>query len=170
MCKAQIVTTATRHVHLFEAIVAQVADGIIFADRQGAIQLWNAGAEAIFGYAADETLGQSLELIIPERLRTGPHSTRRSKPAGPKYGRKVMATRSMRKDGTKLYVDLSFALVTTETGAMVGSVAMARDITSRYLADNELRKRVGELQEKIRGLSATSRLRNSSTQIQGVDR
>jgi len=61
----------------------------------------------------------------------------------------------MHKNGSKLYVDLSFALVTEETEAVVGAVAMARDITSRYLAENELRKRVGELEEKIRALSAT---------------
>lgn len=147
--------------NLFEAIVAQVADGIIFADRQGAIRLWNAGAEAIFGYAADEVLGQSLNLIIPDRLRSAHWAAfdKALETGRTKYGRKVMATRSMHKDGRKLYVDLSFAVVTEETGAVAGSVAMARDITSRYLADDELRKRVGELEEKVRALSATPQVK-----------
>ena len=51
------------------AIVEQVADAIIFADRQGVIRLWNPAAEAVFGFSADEMIGQSLDLIIPERLR-----------------------------------------------------------------------------------------------------
>ena len=44
-------------------------DAVIFADRSGVIRLWNSGAEAIFGYEAAEALGQTLDLIIPERLR-----------------------------------------------------------------------------------------------------
>ena len=55
--------------NLFLAIVEQASDAIIFADRQGVIRLWNPAAEAVFGYAADEAIGQSLDLIIPERLR-----------------------------------------------------------------------------------------------------
>ncbi len=141
--------------NLFEAIVAQVADGIIFADRQGAIRLWNAGAEAIFGYAADEVIGQSLNLIIPERLRSAHWAAfdKAVEIGSTKSGRKVMATRSMHKDGSKLYVELSFALVTEGTGAVVGAVAMARDVTTRYLAEGELRKRVTELEEQVKTLS-----------------
>lgn len=150
-----------KRLNVFEAIVGQVADGIIFADRHGAIRLWNAGAEAIFGYAADEVLGQSLNVIVPERLRSAHWAAfdKAVETGRTKYGRKVMATRSMQKDGSKLYVDLSFALVTDETGEVVGSVAMARDITSRYLADSELRKRVGELEEKVRALTAAPRFK-----------
>ena len=55
--------------YLFQAIVEQVSDAIIFADRQGAIRLWNTGAEAVFGYSSEEVIGQSLDVIIPERLR-----------------------------------------------------------------------------------------------------
>jgi ferredoxin-NADP reductase len=49
--------------------VENTQEAIIFADREGMIRLWNTGAEAIFGYTAAEVLGQSLELIIPERLQ-----------------------------------------------------------------------------------------------------
>jgi PAS domain S-box-containing protein len=54
--------------NLFQAIVEQAPDPIIFADRDGAIRVWNRGAETVFGYAADEVLGKSLDVIIPERL------------------------------------------------------------------------------------------------------
>ena len=55
--------------NLFQAIVEQAPDAIIFVDHGGAIQVWNHGAETVFGYAAAEVLGKSLNVIIPERLR-----------------------------------------------------------------------------------------------------
>jgi PAS domain S-box-containing protein len=55
--------------NLYQAIVEQGPDAIIFADRDGSIQVWNRGAETVFGYAAAEVLGKSLDVIIPERLR-----------------------------------------------------------------------------------------------------
>jgi len=53
---------------LYKAIVDQAPDAIIFADPQGLIRLWNAGAEAIFGFSSTEALNQSLDLIIPADL------------------------------------------------------------------------------------------------------
>lgn len=54
---------------LYKQIVTNAQDAIIFADRDGTVRLWNSGAEAMFGYKAEEALGQSLDLIIPDRLR-----------------------------------------------------------------------------------------------------
>jgi PAS domain-containing protein len=53
-----------------DAILGASADAILAADRDGIIQVWNPGAERIFGYPAHEAVGQSLDLIIPECLRT----------------------------------------------------------------------------------------------------
>ena len=50
-------------------IVAGSPDAILYAERDGIIRYWNAGAARIFGFAAAEALGQSLDIIIPERLR-----------------------------------------------------------------------------------------------------
>src|SRR5206468_3716212 len=55
---------------LADRILEQVADAMIYADRSGAIIRWNQASAALFGYSADEALGQSLDLIIPEHLRT----------------------------------------------------------------------------------------------------
>jgi PAS domain-containing protein len=52
-----------------DAILSASADAVVAADRDGIISFWNPGAERIFGYTAAEALGQSLDLIIPERLR-----------------------------------------------------------------------------------------------------
>ena len=107
---------------LTSALVEQSPDAMIFADREGAIRLWNRAAEALFGYAAAEVLGGSLDVIIPERLR-GAHwaGYRRAITTGEtKYGNRVLTTRSARKDGARLYVELSFAL----TALVIGSALL----------------------------------------------
>ncbi|WP_313950924.1 PAS domain S-box protein [Accumulibacter sp.] len=120
---------------LFEAIVAQAPDVIIFADCKGAIRVWNQGAETVFGYTAAEVLGDSLDVIIPERLRKahwdGFHKAIDS--GQTKHRNKVLTTRSAHKDGSKLYVELSFGLVRDASGAVVGSLAIGRDCTDRHL-------------------------------------
>ena len=52
-----------------DAILAAAADAVVATDRDGIIRVWNPGAERIFGHRADEALDQSLDLIVPERLR-----------------------------------------------------------------------------------------------------
>ncbi len=138
--------------NLFLAIVAQGSDAIIFADREGVIRLWNPAAEAVFGYAADEAIGQSLDLIIPERLRE-PHwkAFHQAIEAGrTKLGRKALVTRSGHKSGQKLYVDLSFAIVKDDAGEVAGSVAVARDATERYASEVALKQRITELEAHLK--------------------
>lgn len=122
--------------NFFQAIVEQAPDAIIFADRDGAIRVWNHGAEAVFGYAAAEVLGNSLDVIIPERLRRAHwEGFRRAFDTGQtKYGNRVLTTRSVHKNGSKLYVDLSFALIRDAAGIIVGALAIGRDCTARHVA------------------------------------
>jgi signal transduction histidine kinase len=65
-----------------------------------------------------------------------------------------MTTRSVQKDGSDLYVDLSFALVKDDAGGVLGAVAVARDITGRYLAERESRRRLAELEADVKPLSS----------------
>lgn len=138
------------NLELCQAIVEQAPEAIIFADREGMIRLWNAGAETVFGHTTTEALGQSLDIIIPERLRRAHWDgfNRAVNTGQQKYVNRVLSTRSMHKNGTKLYVDLSFALVRNEAGSVVGALAVGRDCTARYLADVALRARLKELEEK----------------------
>ncbi len=129
---------------LFQAIVEQTPDAVIFSDPQGTIRLWNRGAEAVFGFAADEVLGQSLDLIIPERMREA-HWTamhRAIDEGQVRGGSRVRTTRSLHKDGRKLYVDLSFSLIVDAAGSVLGAAAVGRDCTERYLAEKALRERL----------------------------
>lgn len=116
-----------------DLILAQIADAVIYADRNGIIQRWNQGAESIFGFSAGEALGQSLDLIIPEHLRV-PHwrgfDAALNSGTTRLHGRPTV-TRALHKSGNKLYVEMSFALVIDPTDGVLGSVAVARDITER---------------------------------------
>jgi PAS domain S-box-containing protein len=136
---------------LSDVLVEQAPDAVIFADAQGAIRIWNGRAQQIFGYAASEALGESLNIIIPERLRAAHWrgfeaalTTRQTKYAG-----RVLTTRSVHKDGRTLYVDLSFALIDDANGNVLGVLAIARDATERYLEHKKLLDRVGQLEAKL---------------------
>lgn len=148
--------STSQQADLFRALIEQVADAVIFADREGRIRVWNAGAEAVFGYAADEVLGRRLDVLIPVRLRSAHWKAFDEAIATgqQKYGRESMTTRSVHKDGSDLFVDLSFALVKDAAGQVFGAVAMARDITSRFRADKESRRRIAELEAQVEALSS----------------
>jgi PAS domain S-box-containing protein len=127
--------------HVYEAVVEQAPDAIIFADAAGVIRLWNHAAESIFGYAAAEVLGANLDVIIPERLRAA-HWAGFNKALASgvtKSAGRVLTTRSVHKDGRKLYVDVSFALLKNADGTVAGAIAIARDATERYLAGKTAR-------------------------------
>ena len=148
-------------VDLFRAIVDEAAEAIIFADREGAIRLWNGGAERIFGHTSAEALGQSLDLIIPERLRAAHWAgfDRALSTGGTKYAGRVLTTRAVHKNGSTLYVDLSFGLVKDRDGGISGSFAIGRECTERYLADKALKARVAELENKAAAAPGMRRVR-----------
>jgi PAS domain S-box-containing protein len=122
---------------LHRAIVEAAPEAIIFADREGIVRLWNSGAEAIFGWPAAEALGRGLDMIIPERFRAGHNAGyRRAMESGQvRLGGRVLTTRSQHRDGSKLYVDLSFGLVKDEAGVPLGAFAIGRDVTARQLEE-----------------------------------
>lgn len=114
-------------------ILDQVADALIYADRSGNIMRWNDACRALFGYSAEEALGQSLDLIIPEHLRAAHwkgFDAAMASGATKLQGRPTL-TRAVHKSGRKLYVEMTFAVVKAAEGVALGSVAMARDVTER---------------------------------------
>ena len=137
---------------LEQRIVAEAQDAIIYADREGTIRLWNGGAETVFGYAADDALGQSLDLIIPERLRRRHWDGYRTVMATgeTKYGRELLSVPAMRKDGTRISVEFSIAMLRDEQGSVVGIAAILRDVSERFERDRSLRGRLAELEAQLR--------------------
>jgi len=137
---------------LVRRIVAEAQDAIIYADREGAIRIWNAGAEVIFGYTATEAMGQSLDLIIPERLRQrhweGYHRVMAT--GETKYGRELLAVPGVRKDGTRISLEFSIAPLRDEEGSLIGIAAILRDVTERFEQDRALRAQIKELEAQLR--------------------
>lgn len=114
-------------------IVEDVADALIYSDRSGTIVRWNRASTGLFGFSADEALGQNLDLIIPEHLRAAHWKGFEAAIASGsmKLAGRPTLTRALHKSGRKLYIEMTFALVRDAGGAVLGSVAMARDVTER---------------------------------------
>lgn len=110
------------------ALLEQLPDAVIASDREGVIRYWNAAAVTLFGFAADEAIGQSLDIIIPEHLRA-PHwkGYHAALAAGKtKYSGKPLTTRALSRDGGKLYVAMLFGVLHDPDGSAWGAVAVAR--------------------------------------------
>jgi PAS domain S-box-containing protein len=134
-------------------IVEATGDAVLFGDREGKIRFWNAGAEVTFGWTAAEAVGQSMDLIIPERLR-GRHWGGWDKTMATgltKYGRELLAVPATRKDGSALSIEFTIQLLRDEQGAILGAAAIIRDVTARWNRDRELRKRLKELESQLGG-------------------
>ena len=126
---------------LAERVLACMMEAVIHADRQGLIALWNPAAETMFGFSAAEAIGQSLDIIIPERLREahwrGFHAAIAS--GRTRLNGRPTVTRALHKSGATLYVEMSFAMVCAPSGEVIGSVAVARDATERVQREKAAR-------------------------------
>ena len=135
---------------LYEQIMTHAPEAIIYADREGKIQLWNDGATRIFGYTAEDAMGQSLDLIIPERQR-GRHweGYKKVMQTGvSRYGVDLLSVPAVRKDGSRLSLEFSVVLVRDEAGQPAGVAAIMRDVTARWQQDRELKARLAALEAK----------------------
>jgi PAS domain S-box-containing protein len=131
---------------LYEAIVRDAPDAIVYADDAGVIRLWNRAAERIFGFTADEVVGKTLDVIIPERLR-GRHweGYRRVMETGvTRYGAgDLLAVPALRKGGERISIEFTIVPFHDEQGRMSGIAAIMRDVTARFEEMKELRRRAG---------------------------
>ena len=127
---------------LSDSILKSIHEAIIYADLKGIIQYWNHGSEMVFGFTAEEAVGQSLDIIIPEKLRKAHwDGYEKAIARGDTIsGRGSRITRATHKTGQTLYVDMSFALVRDQSDQLIGSLAVARDATERYLEERKLRQ------------------------------
>ena len=132
----------------YRRIVETVGDAVIFADRDGIIRLWNRAAEGIFGYTEEEAIGQSLDLIIPERQRE-PHWKgygRVMLDGVTKYGSEALAVPAVTKDGERISIEFTINLLRDGDGKVLGPVAVVRDVTARWIREKELRQRLAFLE------------------------
>ena len=131
------------HPELAERILDQVADAVIFADHSGTIARWNRASCTLFGHSAEEAIGKSIDLIIPEHLRAAHWAgfdAAMTKGVMKLQGRPTV-TRAVHKDGRRLYIEMTFAIVRGALdGEILGSVAMARDVTERVEKERAARR------------------------------
>ena len=132
-------------------LVASIGDAVVVSDAEGRITLWNAAAEHMFGFSEDEALGQSLDLIVPERQRKrhwdGYAETMRS--GQTKYGTQLLRVPALHKEGRTLSIAFTVALLNDETGTAREIVAVIRDETVRWAEERDLRRRLAECEARV---------------------
>ncbi len=133
---------------LADQIIREAHDAIIMADREGVIRLWNRGAEMIFGFSAAEALGQSLHIIIPEKLRARhDHGYQQVMKAGrSRYSSELLAVPALTKDGHRISVEFTIILIRDDHDHILGVAAIIRDVTSRWEKERALQRRLAELE------------------------
>jgi PAS domain S-box-containing protein len=125
------------------AIVDSSDDAIISKDLGGIVTTWNDGAERLFGYAAGEMIGKSVTLLMPPHLADEVTNTYDQLFRGERI--EHFETTRVRKDGTSVGISLSMSLVRNAQGRVVGTSAIARDITARKKAELDLAERTKQL-------------------------
>ena len=151
-------------------IVQATPLAIVFADRDGLIRLWNTGAEGMFGYSADEVLGESMDFMIPERHRDRHWEgyARVMQSGVTKYGHQLLAVPAITKTGRRISIEFNVALLRSPSGEVIGAAATIQDVTERWERDKQLRARLAATQEKLREVEATSN-RSTAKHGNGID-
>lgn len=128
-------------------LVSDAADAILVADPEGRITVWNRGAERIFGFSEAEAIGQSLDLVIPERLRdrhwTGYRQTMATGKS--RYGAgDLLSVPALTKDGRTISVEFTVMPLAGADGKLVGIAAILRDVTQRFEELKRLRRELAQ--------------------------
>ncbi|CAO3403004.1 PAS domain-containing protein [Azospirillum palustre] len=125
------------------ALLNSPAEAIVYSDREGLIRFWNGGAERVFGFTAEEALGQSLDIIIPERQRQRHWEgyDEVMKTGVSRYGSgDLLSVPALRKDGSRISVEFTIVPLKDADGAMLGMASVMRDVSARFEELKTLRR------------------------------
>ena len=113
------------------SILNSSADAIVFVDNRNLVQVWNRGAELLFGYTAEEMVGHTFRRLVPPEIDAAAELRRIQEEAARKGSvRDYVATR-ITKDGRRVAVDITRTPVLSETGEVIGSTVIIRDVTAK---------------------------------------
>jgi PAS domain S-box-containing protein len=129
-------------------LVECVGDAIIVADVQERIVLWNPSATRIFGYTEEEALGNTLDLIVPERQRQRHNEgyAHSMETGTTRYGTSLLKVPAKHKDGRVLSIAFTVGMLFDDAGKANGVVAIIRDETERFAEERALKKRISDLE------------------------
>ena len=133
---------------LWERLAVDCPDAVVFADREGKIRFWNPSATRIFGFAENEALDQTLDLIVPENLRARHWAGYDRVMGGDEshYGPgDLLSVPAIRKDGTRISIEFTVLPMRDAAGAMLGIAAFLRDVTARFEELRALRRELAML-------------------------
>jgi PAS domain S-box-containing protein len=129
-------------------LVECVGDAIIVADADEKIVLWNPAATRIFGYSEAEALGNTLDLIVPERQRQRHNEgySHSMQTGTTRYGTSLLKVPAKHQDGSMLSIAFTVGMLFDENHEANGVVAIIRDETARFAEERALKKRLSDLE------------------------
>lgn len=135
---------------LYRQMVDDCGDAVVVSDRQGVITVWNKAAERMFGFAAGEAVGASLDIFIPENLRArhweGYHQVMET--GVTRYATQLLSAPALCKDGSRISTEFSMTIVRDREGRVAGTAAVMRDVTERWQKEKALKARLAELEKQ----------------------
>jgi len=135
------------HSSIATALLSSEADAIVAGDHEGLIRFWSPGAERIFGYTPGEAIGQSLDLIIPVRLRKAHWDgwKRVMQTGQSRYaGSDLLSVPAIRKDGERISVEFTITPVRVDAEIAL-LVAVMRDVTKQFNDMKALRQKMSQM-------------------------
>jgi PAS domain S-box-containing protein len=134
-----------------EQLVNNAPDAVLISDREGIIRFWNSGAEQIFGRSAAEAIGQSLDLIIPENLRSRHWEGywRVMASGETKYKTGLLSSPGIRKDGSRVSLEFSMVLLRDAAGALQGCASIMRDVSAHWKKEKDLQESLKACEAKL---------------------
>ena len=129
-------------------LIECIGDAVIVVDAHEKIVLWNPAATRIFGYSEEEALGNTLDLIVPERQRQRHNEgCRKSMETGTtRYGTSLLKVPAKHQDGHTLSIAFTVGMLFDDKHQANGVVAVIRDETERFAEERALKKRLSELE------------------------
>jgi len=129
-------------------LVECVGDAIIVADSDEKIVLWNPAATRILGYSEAEALGNTLDLIVPERQRQRHNEgySHSMQTGTTRYGTSLLKVPAKHQDGSMLSIAFTVGMLFDENHQANGVVAIIRDETARFAEERALKKRLSDLE------------------------
>jgi PAS domain S-box-containing protein len=128
-------------------LVQRLTDAVVIADADGNIVFWNDAATALFGWSATEAVGQTLDLIIPERLRgrhwDGYHRVMQTGQSD--YGTRLLEVPALTQDEHRLSIGFTITLLHHADGSVRGIAAVIRDESERWQQRRELQAELERL-------------------------